>query len=170
MMTAPVIAVLMGASAFLVPIRRDRESGRLIFAMNWDQAVRNIGWGIIVLQIGAIAFGQVLLKGGVDKWMAQCIQMLLGDIHGLLVWFALVFITGFFSQIRIRQLTKNRRHIFQWSARQIIMMKLRKFWIAVLFQRQHFAKIGRECFFRPMLKLRHAVIMNLCNRGLQIEV
>ena len=99
MMTAPVIAVLMGASAFLVPIRRDRESGRLIFAMNWDQAVRNIGWGIIVLQIGAIAFGQVLLKGGVDKWMAQCIQMLLGDIHGLLVWFALVFITGFFSQI-----------------------------------------------------------------------
>ena len=37
-------------------------------------------------------------------------------------------------------------------------------------QRQHFAKIGRECFFRPMLKLRHAVIMNLCNRGLQIEV
>lgn len=70
MMTAPVIAVLMGASAFLVPIRRDRESGRLIFAMNWDQAVRNIGWGIIVLQIGAIAFGQVLLKGGVDKWMA----------------------------------------------------------------------------------------------------
>lgn len=55
--------------------------------MNWDQAVRNIGWGIIVLQIGAIAFGQVLLKGGVDKWMAQCIQMLLGDIHGLLVWF-----------------------------------------------------------------------------------
>ena len=99
MMTAPVIAVLMGASAFLVPIRRDRESGRLIFAMNWDQAVRNIGWGIIVLQIGAIAFGQVLLKGGVDKWMAQCIQMFLGDIHGLLVWFALVFITGFFSQI-----------------------------------------------------------------------
>ena len=52
-----------------------------------------------MLQIGAIAFGQVLLKGGVDKWMAQCIQMLLGDIHGLLVWFALVFITGFFSQI-----------------------------------------------------------------------
>ena len=89
--------------------------------------------------------------------------------------------SGFFSQIklqrqlhgrfiRIRQLTKNRRHIFQWSARQIIMMKLRKFWIAVLFQRQHFAKIGRECFFRPMLKLRHAVIMNLCNRDLQIEV
>ena len=89
--------------------------------------------------------------------------------------------SGFFSQlklqrqlhgrfIRIRQLTKNHRHIFQWSARQIIMMKLHKFWIAVLFQRQHFAKIGRECFFRPMLKLRHAVIMNLCNRGPQIEV
>lgn len=99
MMTAPVFAVLMGASAFLVPIRRDRESGRLVFAMDWEQAVRNIGWGIIVLQIGAIAFGQVLLKGGVDKWMAQCIQMFLGDIHGMLVWFALVFITGFFSQI-----------------------------------------------------------------------
>ena len=48
--------------------------------------------------------------------------------------------------------------------------ELRKFWIAVLFQHQHFAKIGRECFFRPMLKPRHAVIMNLCNRDLQIEV
>jgi hypothetical protein len=46
--------------------------------------------------------------------------------------------SGFLSQIklqrqlhgrfiRIRQLTKNHRHIFQWSARQIIMMKLRKF-------------------------------------------
>ena len=44
--------------------------------------------------------------------------------------------SGFLSQIklqrqlhgrfiRIRQLTKNHRHIFQWSARQIIMMKLR---------------------------------------------
>ena len=99
MLTAPVVALLMGAAAFLVPVRRDEESGRLVFAMNWEQAVRNIGWGIIVLQIGAIAFGQVLLDGGVDKWAARGIQTLLGDVPDVCVWGALVILTGFLSQI-----------------------------------------------------------------------
>ena len=99
LLTAPVVAVLMGVSCFLVPIRKSPETGKLVFAMNWDQAVRNIGWGIIVLQIGAIAFGQVLLEGGIDKWAAGGIQKLLGNISGDLVWAALVFLTGYISQI-----------------------------------------------------------------------
>lgn len=99
MLNAPVIAVLMGISCFLVPIKRNSENGKLVFAMNWDQAVRNIGWGIIVLQIGAIAFGQVLLEGGIDKWAGNGIQALLGNVSGIYVWAALVFLTGFLSQI-----------------------------------------------------------------------
>lgn len=99
LITAPVVAVLMGISCFLVPIRRSPETGKLVFAMNWDQAVRNIGWGIIVLQIGAIAFGAVLLEGGIDKWATGCIQKFLGNISGDLVWAALVFLTGYLSQI-----------------------------------------------------------------------
>ncbi len=99
MLNAPVVAVLMGVATFLVPIRRDQESGKLVFAMNWDQAVRNIGWNIIVLQVGAVAFGQVLLEGGIDKWAAAGIQSLLGDVSGVVVWAALVFLTGFLSQI-----------------------------------------------------------------------
>lgn len=99
MMTAAVVALFMGVATFLLPIRREASSGKLVFAMNWEQAVRNIGWGIIVLQIGAIAFGQVLLMGGVDKWMALGIQTLVGDVQGAWVWFALVLLTGFLSQI-----------------------------------------------------------------------
>ena len=98
-MNAPVVAVLMGVSAFIVPVRRDKDSGRIVFALNWDQAVRNIGWAIIVLQIGAVAFGQVLLDGGVDKWAAAGIQRLLGDVPSAFVWCALVLLTGFLSQI-----------------------------------------------------------------------
>lgn len=99
MLTAPVVALFMGVATFLVPVRREHASGKLSFAMNWEQAVRNIGWGIIVLQIGAIAFGQVLLSGGVDKWMALGIQNIVGDVQGVWVWFALVLLTGFLSQI-----------------------------------------------------------------------
>lgn len=98
-MNAPVVAVLMGVAAFIVPIKRDRENGKLVFALNWEQAVRNIGWAIIVLQIGAVAFGQVLLDGGVDKWAAQGIQNILGDVPSVYVWCALVILTGFLSQI-----------------------------------------------------------------------
>lgn len=99
MLTAPVVALIMGVSTFLLPIRREGDSGKLVFSMNWDQAVRNIGWGIIVLQIGAIAFGQILLLGGVDKWMAAGITNIVGDVHGIWVWFSLVALTGFLSQI-----------------------------------------------------------------------
>lgn len=98
-MTAPTVAVLMGIVAFLVPIRRDEESGKLVFAMSWEQATRNIGWSIIILQIGAVAFGQALLDGGLDKWAAAGIQSLLGDVPSVYVWCALVILTGFLSQI-----------------------------------------------------------------------
>lgn len=99
MMTAPVVALLMGTVCFILPIKRDEETGKMLFAMNWKQAVNNIGWGIIVLQIGAVAFGEVLLQGGIDKWIAQNIQGIIGNISGIWVWFALVLFTGLICQI-----------------------------------------------------------------------
>lgn len=99
MPNAPGVAILMGISCFLIPIHRSVETGKLVFAMGWDQAVRNIGWGLIVIQIGAITFGQVLLDGCIDKWAVNGIQALLGNISGDLVWAALVFLTACISQI-----------------------------------------------------------------------
>lgn len=101
MMTSAFVAMLMGAATFLVPIRREEASGRLVFAMSWKQALHNIGWDIIILQIGAIAFGQILLQGGVDKSFAHYMQLLLGDVSGVWVWFFLVLLTALVGQIII---------------------------------------------------------------------
>lgn len=99
MMNGPVIACFMGIVTFIIPFKKDRESNKLVFAMNWQQAVRNIEWGVIVLQIGGIAFGQALLQGGVDIWLVGIIKNTIGDIHPVAIWFCLVLITGFFSQL-----------------------------------------------------------------------
>lgn len=101
MMNGPVIAIFMGIATFLVPIKKDKESNKLVFAMNWQQAVRNIEWGVIVLQIGGIVFGQALLQGGVDVWLVDSLKAVIGDIPSIVVWFLLVLITGFFSQLII---------------------------------------------------------------------
>lgn len=98
-LSAPVVAMFMGASAFLIPLRKDGKTGRVVFAMNWEQAVKHIGWAILIIQIGTISFGDVLLKGGLDKWAAQQIQLLAGDLSGVWVWFIFVVLTGLASQI-----------------------------------------------------------------------
>lgn len=99
LLSAPAVAMFMGALTFLIPLRKDEKSGKLIFAMNWEQAVRNIGWGILVIQIGTITFGDVLLTGGLDKWAAQHIRLLVGDLSGVWVWLIFVVLTGLASQI-----------------------------------------------------------------------
>ncbi|MDL2314100.1 SLC13 family permease [Desulfovibrio sp. OttesenSCG-928-C14] len=99
LMRAPFVAILVGAATFIIPLRRSETTGKYSYAMNWEQAVRNIGWAILVIQVGTITFGDVLLKGGVDKWAAGLIQSMLGDISGTLVWFCLVVFTGLASQI-----------------------------------------------------------------------
>lgn len=49
--------------------------------------------------MGTITFGNVLLQGGVDKWVAGLIQSVLGNMSGAWVWFILVLLTGLGSQI-----------------------------------------------------------------------
>lgn len=99
LLSGPFVAILMGAASFLIPRGRERESGRLEFAMNWKQARSNISWDILVITLGILAFGDVLLGGGVDKWAAHLIRNLLGDVHGAWVWFFLVLFTGLCSQV-----------------------------------------------------------------------
>lgn len=98
MLNAPFVAVLMGVATFLIPLRRD-ESGRFVFAMNLDQAVKNISWNILLIMVGTITFGNVLLQGGVDKWVAGLIQSVLGTMSGGWVWLIMVILTGLASQI-----------------------------------------------------------------------
>lgn len=99
MLSAPVVAIFMGALTFLIPLRKDEKSGKFIFAMNWEQAVKHIGWGILVIQIGTITFGDVLLTGGLDRWAAEHIRLLAGDLPGAWVWLFFVVLTGLASQI-----------------------------------------------------------------------
>ena len=67
--------------------------------MNWEQAVKHIGWAFLIIQIGTITFGDVLLQGGLDKWAADHIQKMAGDLSGAWVWFIFVVLTGLASQI-----------------------------------------------------------------------
>lgn len=99
LLNAPFVALLMGVVCFMIPLKKNEDTGKYSFAMNWEQALHNIGWPILVIMIGTITFGDVLLKGGVDKWAAGAIQSLLGDISGAWVWFAMVILTGLASQV-----------------------------------------------------------------------
>jgi len=99
MMNGPVIAAFLGIATFIIPFKKDNSTNKFVFSMNWQQAVRNIEWGVIVLQIGGIAFGQVLLQGGVDIWIVGIIKSVIGDISPVAIWFLLIVITGFFSQL-----------------------------------------------------------------------
>lgn len=99
MLNVTFVAILMGAITFLIPLKRNAESGAIEFAMTWKLAVRNISWDILVITLGILAFGEVLLNGGVDKWLAALIQGILGDVSGVLVLFFVIIFTGVCSQI-----------------------------------------------------------------------
>lgn len=92
LLSAPVVAIVMGAAAFLAPIGRDAETGRIEFSMGWQKAVKNISWDILVLAMGILAFGDVLTAGGIDKWLGTVLQGILGEISGHWVWlFCMLF-------------------------------------------------------------------------------
>ena len=99
LLNGPFVAVLMGAATFLLPLRRSEKDGRIIFAMDWKKALENISWDILVITLGILAFGDVLLAGGIDKWMAVLLQDILGNISGLWVWFICVLFAGLASQV-----------------------------------------------------------------------
>lgn len=49
LLSAPFVAILMGLSTCLIPLRRDLESGKMIFSMNLDQTIKNISWNILLI-------------------------------------------------------------------------------------------------------------------------
>ncbi len=98
LLNGPSVAIIMGAAAFLIPLRK-KDDGSFEFAMTWKQAMRNISWEILIIAMGILAFGDVLLAGGVDKWMAGLIRGMLGEMSGLWVCFFLIMFTGLASQV-----------------------------------------------------------------------
>ena len=95
----PGVAFLAGVALFIIPRGIDRESGRLVFAMNWAQAQKNIGWSIMCMLLGGLVIGDALQTGGVDKWLSDILKDLLGNVSGTLVWFVIVLISALLSQL-----------------------------------------------------------------------
>lgn len=99
LLSAPFVAILMGVATFIIPLRRNSDTGKLEFAMNLEQTIKSVTWNILLIMIGTITFGAVLLQGGVDKCVAGLIQSALGGISGIWVWLVMVLLTGLGSQI-----------------------------------------------------------------------
>ncbi len=97
MLTAPVIALLCGCLVFFIPVRTE-ENGRIRFAMTWAEGLKSVNWDILLFVVGALAFGQMLINGGVDKWLANLISSILGDMSPMAVWLVLMVIAALISQ------------------------------------------------------------------------
>lgn len=97
LMGAPFVALLAGTALFFIPLKRE-ESGRITFAMNWRQGLNAVNWDVILFVAGALVFGEMLIKGGVDKWLAQIIGGMLGNMSSMSVWLVLMTVTGLVSQ------------------------------------------------------------------------
>lgn len=97
--SVPGVAFLAGVALFVIPRGIDRQNGQLVFAMNWQQAKNNIGWGIMCMLLGGLVIGDALQIGGVDKWLADLLKELLGGIPGAYVWFVLVLLSALLSQM-----------------------------------------------------------------------
>ncbi len=93
------VAYFAGVLLFVVPRCIDKSSGKLVFAMTWPQAEKNIGWSIMIMLLGGLVIGDALLRGGMDKWLAGVFQAVLGDISGVWVWFLAVLATALLSQV-----------------------------------------------------------------------
>lgn len=95
----PSVALLMGGSLLLLPLKREKESGKFHFAMSWKACVASVDWSIIIFMAGAILFGQSLVNGGVDKWLGDLLIHAIGDMPPLLVWFSIMIIGALLAQI-----------------------------------------------------------------------
>lgn len=97
--SVPGVAFLSGVVLFIIPRGIDKETGKLVFAMNWSQAQKNIGWSIMCMLLGGLVIGDALQTGGVDKWLSDALKVLLGNVSGDLVWFVIVLISALLSQL-----------------------------------------------------------------------
>ena len=96
-LTPPIIALFCGCLLFFIPMGRT-ESGRLRFAMSWKQGLESMNWDILIFVAGALAFGDMLINGGVDKFLAAHLGAVLGDMSPTMVWVVLMTLSGLVSQ------------------------------------------------------------------------
>lgn len=97
LLTAPLIALFCGCLVFFIPLKKE-ENGRIRFALTWQEGLRAVNWDILIFVVGALAFGQMLINGGVDKWVAGLIAGLLGEMSPTMVWIVIMTIAGIVSQ------------------------------------------------------------------------
>lgn len=97
--SVPGVAFFSGVILFIIPRAVDRQNGKLIFAMNWEQAERNIGWNIMCMLLGGLVIGDALQTGGVDTWLSELLKTMLGNVSGTLVWFLIVLLSALLSQV-----------------------------------------------------------------------
>ena len=95
---APFVAVLAGMSLFFIPLKKNDATGNITFAMNWKQGLSAINWDIIIFVTGALAFGQMLIDGSVDKWLAGLIGGMLEGMSPTMIWLILMTVSGLVSQ------------------------------------------------------------------------
>ena len=97
---APFVAVAFAALLTICPVRTDERTGRFVFAMNWQQAQKNILWSVLLIIMASTLLGEVLVKGGIDKWLSSGITALLGsELSPFWAWTAMVFLSGLVSQV-----------------------------------------------------------------------
>ena len=96
-LTPPIIALFCGCLLFFIPMKKE-ENGRIRFAMSWQQGLRAMNWDILIFVAGALAFGDMLIKGGVDKFLAAHLGDILDDMSPTTVWVVLMALSGLVSQ------------------------------------------------------------------------
>lgn len=91
------IAILAGISLLFFPIGRD-EKGNISFVLDWKTALESINWDILIFVSGVLAFGQVFIDGGIDKWLAQQVSPFLAGVSPSLTWLLLLCLSGILCQ------------------------------------------------------------------------
>ena len=93
-----VVALLVGGSLFVIPI--DWKARK--FVITWDEAMKNIEWGTMVLISGGIALGDLIVDKRVglgELFSAGVARIAGGDTPSYLVIFGIILITVVLSQV-----------------------------------------------------------------------
>lgn len=91
------ISVFCGVALLFIPIGRD-DNGRIKFVLDWKTALASINWEILIFVSGVLAFGQVCIDGGIDKWLAGLVSPLLEGLSPSMTWLVLLAISGVLCQ------------------------------------------------------------------------
>ncbi len=95
LLSTPFIALLVGVMLFVIPLKKEGP----VFAMDWQQGLRSINWGVIMFIMGAGVLGISLNSTGVDEWLALGIKSITGGMSGVWVMFIILIITAFMTQV-----------------------------------------------------------------------